>query len=56
VKAVAAAAIVWIGTDGEFHLASHEHFETAEEHAEALSEEGLPTQVLYRDDLVGGRP
>lgn len=49
---IAAAAVVWIGTDGQFHISNHAYFESAKERAESLEEDGLSVSVIYRSDFI----
>lgn len=49
---IAVAAVVWIDTDGRFKVSNHDYFEQAEEYAELLGEEGIPSRVLYRKDFL----
>lgn len=48
----AAAAAIWIDTDGDFKIANFDYFEAADEHVEMLSESGLPAISLYREQLI----
>ena len=48
----AAAATLWLDADGQFKVANHEFFESAEEHAEVLGESGITVSVVYREDFI----
>lgn len=46
------AAVFWIDTDGQFHVFGHDHEDAADDHAEFLSERGLPALSMTRAEFI----